>query len=71
MAKRVYNFNPGPATLPYPVLEEASKSVLEFENLGMSLLEISHRSKGSGLCIYKVKRAVKHTQCIYGRNKFI
>lgn len=45
MAKRLYNFNPGPAILPVPVLEEASKSILEFQNLGMSLLEISHRSK--------------------------
>jgi phosphoserine aminotransferase len=45
MAKRVYNFNPGPAVLPYPVLEEASKSVLEYADQGMSLLEMSHRSK--------------------------
>jgi phosphoserine aminotransferase len=45
MAKRVYNFNPGPAVLPYSVLEEASKSVLEYADQGMSLLEMSHRSK--------------------------
>ncbi|MDQ7825500.1 MAG: 3-phosphoserine/phosphohydroxythreonine transaminase [Candidatus Eremiobacteraeota bacterium] len=45
MSKRVYNFNPGPATLPYPVLEKAAKSVLEFEDQGMSILEMSHRSK--------------------------
>ncbi|HPZ08059.1 MAG TPA: 3-phosphoserine/phosphohydroxythreonine transaminase [Candidatus Eremiobacteraeota bacterium] len=45
MVKRVYNFNPGPAVLPFSVLEEASKGVLEFANLGMSILEISHRAK--------------------------
>lgn len=43
--KRVYNFNAGPAVLPVPVLEEASKAVLEYGNQGMSLLEMSHRSK--------------------------
>jgi len=45
MVKRVFNFNPGPATLPLDVLEEAAKATVEFNNLGMSILEISHRSK--------------------------
>ncbi len=45
MAKRVFNFNPGPATLPLEVVEEASRGALEFNNLGMSIMEISHRSK--------------------------
>lgn len=43
--KRIYNFSAGPATLPWSVLEEASKGVLEFANSGMSLLELSHRGK--------------------------
>ncbi len=43
--KRVFNFYAGPATLPYEVIEEASKNVLNFMNLGLSILEISHRSK--------------------------
>lgn len=42
---RVYNFNPGPATLPLPVLEEAQKYLLDYNGTGMSVLEISHRSK--------------------------
>ncbi len=46
MSKRVFNFSPGPAVLPVSVLEEASRGVLEFGGLGMSILEISHRSKG-------------------------
>jgi len=45
MVKRVFNFNPGPATLPLEVLEEAAKATVEFNGLGMSILEISHRSK--------------------------
>lgn len=44
MTKRVYNFYPGPATLPLPVLERAQKEFLDFEGTGMSVLEISHRT---------------------------
>src|ERR1700722_12220444 len=43
--KRIYNFSAGPAILPVPVLEEASKAVLEIAGSGMSILEVSHRSK--------------------------
>jgi phosphoserine aminotransferase len=43
--KRVYNFYPGPATLPLPVLEKAKEELLDFNNTGMSVMEISHRSK--------------------------
>jgi phosphoserine aminotransferase len=45
MADRVYNFNPGPATLPVSVLEEAQRDLLNFKHTGMSIMEISHRSK--------------------------
>jgi phosphoserine aminotransferase len=41
----VHNFNAGPAILPKQVLNAASKAVSEFNNSGMSILEISHRSK--------------------------
>ena len=43
--KRVYNFNPGPATLPLEVLKEAQAEFLNFDDSGMSIIEISHRSK--------------------------
>ncbi len=42
---RKWNFNPGPATLPLKVLERLKEDTLELPNLGMSILEISHRSK--------------------------
>lgn len=43
--KRVFNFNPGPAVLPLEVLEKAQSELLDFKGTGMSVLEISHRSK--------------------------
>ena len=43
--KRIYNFGAGPAILPVPVLEEVSRGVLEIGKSGMSILEVSHRSK--------------------------
>ncbi|RQD72944.1 MAG: 3-phosphoserine/phosphohydroxythreonine transaminase [Candidatus Syntrophonatronum acetioxidans] len=43
--KRVFNFNPGPATLPLEVLEEAQKELTNYKDTGMSVMEISHRSK--------------------------
>lgn len=45
MVKRAFNFYAGPATLPLPALEKAQKELLNFKNTGMSLMEISHRSK--------------------------
>lgn len=43
--ERVFNFNAGPAVLPLPVLEEARRDLLSLPGVGMSVLEISHRSK--------------------------
>ncbi|MDR3716204.1 MAG: 3-phosphoserine/phosphohydroxythreonine transaminase [Puia sp.] len=40
----VYNFNSGPSILPGEVFEEASKAILNFENSGLSILEIGHRT---------------------------
>jgi phosphoserine aminotransferase len=45
MVDRVYNFSPGPATLPYEVLQQASKDVVNFKEAGIGLIEMSHRSK--------------------------
>ena len=44
MENRVYNFNPGPSTLPLEVLQTAQKELLDYEGTGMSVMEISHRS---------------------------
>lgn len=45
MTQRIYNFSAGPAVLPIPVLEEAQRDLIELPGVGMSVLEISHRSK--------------------------
>lgn len=45
MPERVYNFSPGPAVLPYEVLQQAAKDIVNFRDTGMGLIEISHRSK--------------------------
>lgn len=42
---RVYNFSAGPAVLPLPVLERAARELVEFPGAGMSVMEMSHRSK--------------------------
>ena len=45
MSERIYNFNAGPATLPLEVLTKAQSELLNYKNSGMSVMEISHRSK--------------------------
>jgi len=43
--ERVWNFSAGPATLPVPVLEQVKEELLAYGDSGMSVLEMSHRSK--------------------------
>ncbi len=45
MVHRVWNFSAGPSMLPLPVLEEAQRDLIALPEVGMSVLEISHRSK--------------------------
>ncbi len=45
MTARIHNFNPGPAALPQEVLEQAQSELLDYQGCGMSVCEISHRSK--------------------------
>jgi len=42
---RIFNFSAGPAVLPLPVLEEAQRDLVALPGVGMSVMEISHRSK--------------------------
>ena len=42
---RAFNFNAGPAALPTSVLEKAQAELLDFKGTGMSVMELSHRSK--------------------------
>jgi len=40
----VHNFNSGPSVLPQQVLQQASEAVINFNNTGLSILEIGHRT---------------------------
>ena len=42
---RVYNFSAGPAVLPEEVLKEVQAEMLDYNGTGMSVMEMSHRSK--------------------------
>lgn len=43
--KRIYNFSAGPAILPVEVLQDAANEMMDYQNSGMSVMEMSHRSK--------------------------
>ena len=45
MPERIYNFSPGPATLPYEVLLQAAKDIVNYQDTGIGLIEMSHRSR--------------------------
>lgn len=63
MEQRVFTFNPGPAALPLPVLERVRDEMLNFRETGMSILEMSHRSKSFenilNDAVTRVKRLLK------------
>ena len=42
---RVYNFSAGPAVLPEEVLREAAAEMMDYQGTGMSVMEMSHRSR--------------------------
>jgi phosphoserine aminotransferase len=63
MGNRIHNFNAGPAALPLPVLEKIQGELLDFEGSGMSILEVSHRSKGFEKVIHE---AVDRTKRLLG-----
>ena len=45
VVSRVYNFSAGPAVLPESVLKEAAFEMMDYQGSGMSVMEMSHRSK--------------------------
>src|SRR6478752_7627196 len=55
----VYNFNAGPAALPKAALEAAQKELLNFNNTGMSVMELSHRSKDYDAVHQQTKQLLK------------
>ena len=45
MKKRVHNFSAGPATLPVEILEAVESELYDYEGIGSSIIEISHRDQ--------------------------
>ncbi|MEO8734769.1 MAG: 3-phosphoserine/phosphohydroxythreonine transaminase [Flavobacteriales bacterium] len=56
---KVHNFSAGPCILPQEVFEKASQAILDFDGIGMSILEISHRSKPFEAVMAKARQSVK------------
>jgi phosphoserine aminotransferase len=50
--KRIYNFSAGPSVLPEPALKKAAEEMLCYGTSGMSVMEMSHRSKAYESIIY-------------------
>lgn len=58
MTKRIHNFSAGPATLPLSILEKAQQEFLNYNNEGMSIMEMSHRSKTFESVLTKAKEGI-------------
>jgi phosphoserine aminotransferase len=59
MVNRVHNFNPGPAALPKPVLEDIKENLLSYKGEGLSVMEMSHRSKSFDSIIKEAEQLTK------------
>ena len=56
---RVYNFSAGPAVLPEEVLKEAAEEMLDYKGTGMSVMEMSHRSKAYDTIIKEAEQDLR------------
>src|SRR6478672_2747989 len=56
---RVYNFSAGPAGLPMPVLEEIQRDLISLPGVGMSILEISHRSAAFEKILAEAEQSIR------------
>src|SRR5215213_1207327 len=57
--ERIYNFSAGPAILPAPVLEKAREELLSLNGIGMSVMEISHRSAHFEAILESAKQGIR------------
>ena len=63
---RVYNFSAGPAVLPEEVLKEAADEMLDYRGTGMSVMEMSHRSKAFER-LFRKQRQISETDGYSGQ----
>jgi len=62
--ERVYNFSAGPSMLPVEVLEQAAKEMLNYKGTGMSVMEMSHRSKAYISIIEETEKDLREIMAI-------
>lgn len=63
-SKTVYNFSAGPCCLPRPVLQQAQADLVDYKGTGMSVMEMSHRSKSFTTIAEKAKTDLKQLLAI-------
>lgn len=68
---RIYNFSAGPSMLPVEVLESARDNMLNYEGSGMSVMEMSHRSKAYDDIIVKAESQMRKVMNIPDNYKVI
>jgi len=68
---RVYNFSAGPAVLPEEVLKEAAEEMLDYKGTGMSVMEMSHRSKAYDEIIKEAEKDLRDLMGIPDNYKVI
>jgi phosphoserine aminotransferase len=64
MTHRVYNFGPGPAAMPEPVLQRAQQELLDWHGRGMSVMEMSHRGADFGSILAKAETDLRELLAI-------
>lgn len=64
MMGRIYNFSAGPAMLPVEVLQEAAEEMLDYRGTGMSVMEMSHRSKAFESIIQEAEKDLRELMSI-------
>ena len=64
MSERIHNFSAGPSVLPEPVLERAGEELVVLDNCGMSVMEMSHRSKEFGAVIANAESGLRRVMHI-------
>jgi phosphoserine aminotransferase len=68
---RVYNFSAGPAVLPLPVLEEIQRDLISLPGVGMSILEISHRSAAFEKILAEAEQSIRTLAAIPSNYKVL
>ncbi|MDH3494014.1 MAG: 3-phosphoserine/phosphohydroxythreonine transaminase [Acidobacteriota bacterium] len=71
MSERIFNFSAGPACLPEPVLEQAQSELLSLGGIGMSVMEISHRSSIFGGIIESAENGLRSLMEIPGNYRVL